>query len=66
MVAMGYKFRAPRTASVREWSRIERAIREGHQWEVATVRKEKPKPKADPKFLAALGRQGKKRPKEKA
>ena len=61
---MGYKFRAPRRADVREWTRIETAIREGTKWEVRTVRKQKPKPKLDPKLRIALGTYGKRRPKK--
>lgn len=29
MVAMGYKFRAPKEKDLREWQRIEDALREG-------------------------------------
>jgi hypothetical protein len=41
MVAMGYKFRAPKAGNAREWSRIERALREGRDYGTPTVRKQK-------------------------
>lgn len=41
MVAMGYKFRAPKAGNVREWSRIERALRKGRDYGIPTVRKQK-------------------------
>jgi hypothetical protein len=63
MVFMGVKFRAPRSGDIREWSRIESALREGRDYGIPTVRKQKPKPKLDPKLRIALGTYGKRRPK---
>lgn len=59
MVAMGYKFRAPRTDNVREWSRIENALREGRDYGISTVRKQKPEPKLSAQLRIALGVYGK-------
>ena len=63
MVAMGYKFRAPKAGAVREWSRIETALREGRDYGIPTVRKQKPKPKLSPQLRSALGVYGKRKPK---
>ena len=63
MVFMGVKFRAPRTDDVREWSRIESALREGRDYGIPTVRKQKPKPKLSPQLRIALGVYGKRKPK---
>jgi hypothetical protein len=41
LLAMGYKFRAPRRDDVKNWNRIKQAIDSGTQWEVPTNRKEK-------------------------
>ena len=66
MVAMGYKFRAPRTDDVREWSRIETALREGRDYGIPTVRKQKPKPQVSPQLRIALGVYGKRKSKRVA
>jgi hypothetical protein len=66
MVFMGYKFRAPRSADSHQWERIESAIREEREWEIPTVRKQKPKPKLDPKLRIGLGIYGKRRAKKPA
>lgn len=63
MVGMGYKFRAPKTHDVRKWTRIETALREGRDYGIPTVRKQKPKPKLSPKLRIALGVYGKGKPK---
>ncbi len=44
MVAMGYKFRAPRSDNVKEWTRIEEALTTGQDYEIPTVRKKQEKP----------------------
>ena len=62
MVFMGHKFRAPKRTDVREWSRIEPAIREGRDYGVPTVRKPEPKPKISPRLRIALGISGKRKP----
>jgi len=56
---MGYKFRAPRSDNVREWLRIETALREGRDYGKPTGRKQKPKPKLSPQLRIALGVYGK-------
>ena len=66
MVSMGYKFRAPRADLVREWSRIETALREGRDYGIPTVRKQKPKAKLSPQLRIALGVYGKREPKAAA
>ena len=66
MVAMGYKFRAPKASDVREWSRIETALREGRDYGVRTVRKVKQKPKLSPLVRIALGIYGKRKSKRMA
>ncbi len=66
MVFMGYKFRAPRSADSHQWERIESAILEEREWEIPTVRKQKPKPKLDPKLRIGLGIYGKRRAKKPA
>lgn len=63
MVAMGYKFRAPRVGDAKEWSRIETALREGRDYGTPTARKQKPKPKLSPQLRIALGIYGKKKSK---
>ena len=66
MVSMGYKFRAPKSADSHQWERIESAIREGREWELPTVRKQKPKLTLDPKLRIGLGIYGKRRTKKPA
>ena len=66
MIYMGYKFRAPAASDKDEWCRIERALKEGRDYGIPTVRKQQPKPKLDPQFRIALGTYGKKRPKKPA
>jgi predicted RNA-binding Zn-ribbon protein involved in translation (DUF1610 family) len=66
LVAMGYKFRAPKATDVREWSRIETALREGRDYGVRTVRKVKPNPKLSPQLRMALGIYGKRKTKRMA
>ena len=63
MAFMGIKFRAPRTDNVREWLRIETAVRDGHDYGVPTVRKQKPKLKVSPQLRIALGVYGKRKAK---
>ncbi len=63
MVHMGPKFRAPKMSCTAEWSRIERAVKDGRDYGVSTVRKQKPKPKLEPALRIALGIYGKRRPK---
>jgi hypothetical protein len=55
MTYMGYKFRAPRLADVKEWKRIEKGVKDGLDWKKPTQRKEKPKPKISPALQKALG-----------
>jgi hypothetical protein len=64
MVPMGYKFRAPGMANLREWSRIETAL-QGGDYCVRSVRKQKQKPKLSPQLRVALGVYGKRIPKKK-
>ena len=64
MIYMGHKFRAPVTRDTREWSRIEQALKDGRDYGIATIRKQKPKPKLAPKLRIALGTYGKRRPKD--
>ena len=66
MVAMGYKFRAPRTSDLKEWSRIQKALRDGRDYGIPTVRKQKSKPKLSPQLRIALGVYGKRKPKQMA
>jgi hypothetical protein len=66
MVYMGYKFRAPAARDTRGWKRIEQALKEGRDYGIQTIRKQKPKPKLNPKFRIALGIYGKKLPKKAA
>ena len=40
LMAMGYKFRAPRRDDVKNWNRIKTAIETGTPWEVPTIRKD--------------------------
>ena len=61
MVFMGVRFRAPRTDDVKEWARIETALREGRAYGIPTVRKKKPKPKLSPQLRIALGVYGKRK-----
>jgi len=55
MVYMGYKFRAPPRAAIKEWKNIEVGVKLGTDWTVQTIRKEKPKPKLSPALKKALG-----------
>jgi len=55
MTYMGYKFRAPRMADMKEWKRIEDGVRQGLDWTKPTRRKEKPKPKISHALKKALG-----------
>ena len=66
MVPMGYKFRAPRAENIREWTRIEAALRKGRDYGLPTVRKQKPKPSLSPELRIALGIYGKKKANRKA
>lgn len=50
--------------NVAEWTRIERALKEGRDYGIPTVRKQKPKPKLSPQMRIALGIYGKRRPKK--
>jgi hypothetical protein len=63
MIYMGYKFRAPATSDTDEWRRIERALKEGRDYGIPTVRKQQPKPKLSPQLRIALGVYGKRKPK---
>ena len=63
MIFMGAKFRAPKTNDVNEWSRIETALREGRDYGIPTVRKQKPKPTISPQLRIAFGVYGKRKPK---
>ena len=63
MLAMGYKFRPPRSNNKREWNRIQTAIKEGRDWMVPTVRKEKLKPELSPQLRIGLGIYGKRKAK---
>ncbi len=40
MVGMGYKFRAPARRDIKEWNRIEEAVKNGVEWGLPTLRKE--------------------------
>jgi len=64
MVGMGYKFRAPKAHDLKEWARIEKALRQGLDYARPTIRKQKPEPKLDPKFRIAPGTYGKRRRKK--
>ena len=63
---MGTKFRAPTMTDIGEWRRIERALKEGRDYGIPTVRKPKPKPKLSPQLRIAFGVYGKRRPKTAA
>jgi hypothetical protein len=63
MLAMSYKFRAPRADDIKEWRCIETASREGRDYGIPTARKLKPKPKLSPQLRIALGVYGKRKPK---
>ena len=63
MVAMGYKFHAPKSGDVRKWSHIEATLREGRDYGLRTVRKQKPKSKLSAQLRVALGVYGKRKPK---
>ena len=63
MVAMGYRFRAPKSVDAREWSRIESAVRDGRDYGIPTIRKQVPQPKVSPQLRIGLGTYGKRRPK---
>jgi hypothetical protein len=60
MTYMGYKFRAPRLADVKEWRRIEEGMKSGSDWQKPTKRKIKPKPTISHALKKALGIQNKK------
>src|SRR5262249_3768517 len=47
MVYMGYKFRAPRMADMDQWHRIERALKEGRDYAIRTMRKQTSKLRMD-------------------
>jgi len=66
MIYMGSKFRAPAMADTGEWRRIERALKEGRDYGIRTVRKPEPKPKLSPQLRIALGVYGKRRSKTAA
>jgi len=55
MIYMGYRFRAPRSADVREWKRIEEAMKLGTALQTPTQRKAKPQPKISAALKKALG-----------
>jgi hypothetical protein len=61
MVYMGPKFRAPKMSDVAEWQRIEQCLKDGRDYGIPTVRKQKPKPKLSPQLRIALGIYGKRR-----
>ena len=63
MIYMGYKFRAPASRDTDDWRRIERALKDGEDYGIPTVRKQKPKPKLSPQLRIALGTYGKRKPK---
>ena len=63
MAFMGVKFRAPHSDDRKEWSRIEMALREGHDYGIPTVRKQLPEAKISPQLRIALGVYGKRKPK---
>jgi hypothetical protein len=66
MIYMGYKFRAPATSDSDEWGRIERALKEGGDYGIPTVRKQQPNPKLSPQLRIGLGIYGKRKPKAAA
>jgi hypothetical protein len=66
MIFMGIKFRAPAMSDTDEWRRIERALKEGRDYGIPTVRKQTPKPKLSPELRIALGTYGKRRPRAAA
>ena len=59
MIYMGYKFRAPAANDTDEWIRIERALKDGRDHAIPTVRKQKPNSQLSPQSRIALGTQGK-------
>jgi hypothetical protein len=61
MVYLGYKFRAPAANDTDEWRRIERALEDGRDYGVPTVRKQQPEPKLSPQLRVALSTYGKRR-----
>src|SRR6185436_3360245 len=63
MVAMGYKFRAPKTTDVKEWSHIETALRKGCDYSIPTVRKQESKALLSPQLRITLGSYGKRKTK---
>lgn len=63
MIYMGYKFRAPAVSNTDEWRRIERALKDGRDYGIPTVRKQAAKPKLSPQLRVALGVYGKRKPK---
>ena len=50
---MGCKFRAPAMTDTDEGRRIERALKEGRDYGVPTVREQKPKPQFSPQLRRA-------------
>jgi hypothetical protein len=66
MIFMGYKFRAPTMRDTDEWRRIERALKEGRDYGIPTVRKQTPEPKLEPALRIALGIYGKRKPRAAA
>lgn len=61
MLYMGYKFRAPAADDTNEWRRIECALKEGRDYGIPTVHKQKPKPKLSPQLRITLGVYGKRK-----
>jgi hypothetical protein len=55
MTYMGYKFRAPRLADIKEWKRIEEGMKSGTDWQIPTKRKVKPQPTISHALKKALG-----------
>ena len=55
MTYMGYKFRAPASAAIKAWKKIEDGVKLGTDWTVPTKRKEKPKPTISRELKKALG-----------
>jgi hypothetical protein len=49
-----------------EWRRIERALKDGRDYGIPTVRKQTPKPKLSPQLRIALGIYGKRKPRAAA
>ena len=55
MAYMGYKFRAPPKANIKEWKRIEEGVKLGAEWQIRTKRKEEPQPKLSHALKKTLG-----------